>query len=170
MKRKKALAWAGLSVLLAALLAAGLSYRRGLTLYQLEPSPCDFQVIRCQVSSGGGSRSLEIGAGIAQSRIFEAIEPLTFHRPASNPIARSLGLWRRPAPEPPEGTYSFTLTFEGRAASLGLMFSGARWYYQNSEMEGFLPCSVQPDGAQAGAEIGGMLWEMIPTWEAYGYH
>lgn len=50
------------------------------------------------------------------------------------------------------------------------MFSGETWYYQNSEMEGFLPCFVQPDGAQAGEEIGKLLWEMIPTWEAYGYH
>ncbi|MCI8813544.1 MAG: hypothetical protein HFG12_09965 [Oscillibacter sp.] len=46
-KRKKALTRAGLSVLLAALLAADLSYRRGLTLYQLEPSFCDFQRIHC---------------------------------------------------------------------------------------------------------------------------
>ena len=119
-KRKKALARAGLSVLLAALLAAGLSYRRGLTLYQLEPSP--------------------------------------------------LGLWHRPAPKPPEAAHSFTLTFTGSASRLSLMFSGETWYYQNSEMEGFLPCSVQPDGAQAGEEIGKLLWEMIPTWEAYGYH
>ena len=162
-KRKKALARAGLSVLLAALLAAGLSYRRGLTLYQLVPSLSDFQAIHCQVFSGGGSRSLEIETGIARNRIFEAIEPLTFHRPASNLIARPLGLWHRPAPEPPEAAHSFTLIFTGSSSRLSLMFSGGKWYYQNSEMEGFLPCSVQPDGAQAGEEIGKLLWEMIPT-------
>ena len=100
---------------------------------------------------------------MARNRIFEGTEPLTFHRPASNLMARSLGLWHRPGPKPPEGAYSFTLIFEGSVSRLSLMFSGEEGCYQNAEMAGFLPCSVQPDGAQAGKEIGNMLWEMIPT-------
>lgn len=164
--RKRTLVKGGLVVLLAALLAAGLWYRRGLRFYQLEPYPCDFSEIQCQVSCGESVRSLDIGTGLARDRIFETMEALRFHRPALNLIARPLGLWRRPSAE--EG-YCLSLNFQGAGFSLRIVFSGGRWYYQNTGMEGLLPCSVQPRGAEKGEELGRMLWEMVPLWEAYGY-
>lgn len=172
MKRRRNAIISVLAIAALLLLAAGLWYRQGRNLYALEPYPRDMPQVSYQVFSGGESRSLEVDGGLAGSRIFDAVERLTFHRAASNLITQPLSLWRQPELDPPEGAYAFTLTFESLTGLpvLRLCFSGGQWYYQNAEMDGCLPCSVQPNGVQAGEELGKLLWEMTPIWEAYGYN
>lgn len=172
MKRRRNAIISVLVIAALLLLAVGLWYRQGRSLYALELYPRDMPQVSYQVFSGGECRSLEVDDGLAGSRIFDAVERLTFHRAVSNLIAQPLGLWRQPELDPPEGAYAFTLTFESLTGLpiLSLCFSGGQWYYQNAEMAGCLPCSVQPNGIQAGEELGKLLWEMTPTWEAYGYN
>lgn len=172
MKRRRNTIISVLVIASLLLLVVGLWYRQGRNLYALEPYPRDMPQVSYQVFSGGESRSLEVNGGLAGNRIFDAVESLTFHRAASNLITQPLGLWRQPELNPPEGSYAFILTFEGITGLpvLRLCFSGGQWYYQNAEMEGYLPCSAQPNGIQAGEELGKLLWEMTPTWEAYGYN
>ena len=159
-----------LAILTAILVAVGLWYRRGQSLYDLNPYPMDMPTVCCQVFSGGDSRALTVDGGLAGVRISDAVEQLTFHRAASNLITQPLGLWRHPDLEVPADEYAFTLEFQGSVFVLRLCFSQGQWYYQNPTMEGYLPCAASPNGVQAGEELGALLWEMAPTWEKYEYN
>lgn len=170
MTRKRKLASAFLAVLVAFLTAVGLWYRRSQSIYDLNPYPLDMPKVCYEVFSGGDRRSLEVDGGLAGTRILEGVEQLTFHRAVSNLIAQPLGLWRHPDLEPQTGEYAFMLEFQGNLPVLRLCFSQGQWYYQNTEMDGLLPCTVSPNGLQAGEVLGKLLWEMTPTWENYGYN
>jgi hypothetical protein len=171
MKRYRKPLSALLILFLLTAFAMGLSYRQGRNLYELEPLPrCDMNAVSYQVFFGEDSRALNANNGLANIRIFESVGSLTFHRAASNLIAQPLGLWYHPDAEPQAEKYAFLLTFKNQydhRPVVSLFFSGDQWYYQNTTMDGYLPCSVTPNGIPAGEALGKMLWEMTPVWEKY---
>ena len=173
MKRRwKTVLSALLIVFLLTSLAVGVRYRQGRSLFELEPTPRDMSAVSYQVFFNKDSLALDTDKGLANSHIFESVAALKFHREVSNLVAQPLGLWHHPNTEPPESGYAFILTFKNRANHMpvvSLFFSGDQWYYQNTGMAGYLPCTVTPNGIQAGEEIGKMLWDMTPVWENYGY-